>query len=298
MPELPEVESVRRSLLPIVGARVERATVRTRRSLVVPGDPPGGFSRTRAGTKPRPVRRGALLDGAAIERLERHGKQLAIVGDDGRAVLIHLGMTGRVEIRDAARAQTHDHVVWALEGGRRIVFNDARRFGGVWALPDTAALRTRWHALGPDALTISAADLRGRLRRSERPVKAALLDQSVLAGVGNIYADESLFRARIHPARPASSLRADAVGRLAGSIREILRAAVNAGGSTLRDGTYSDASGTAGSFATRHAAYGRAGEPCVRCGAALASAVIAQRTSVWCPRCQRAARLAGSSSSL
>ncbi|MEQ8768929.1 MAG: bifunctional DNA-formamidopyrimidine glycosylase/DNA-(apurinic or apyrimidinic site) lyase [Phycisphaerales bacterium] len=288
MPELPEVESVRRSLLPIVGSRVERATVRTRRSLVVAGDPPGGFSRARSEIKPRPVRRGTLLDGAAIQRLDRHGKQLAIVADDGRSALIHLGMTGRVEIRDSATARTHDHVVWALSDGRRVVFNDARRFGGVWALPDAAALRARWEALGPDALTIDAADLRDRLKRSARPVKAALLDQTVLAGVGNIYADESLHAARVHPARLASSLRADAVDRLAGSIRAILRAAVDAGGSTLRDGTYSDASGAAGSYATRHAAYGRAGEPCRRCGAGLVSDVIAQRTSVWCPRCQRA----------
>ncbi len=290
MPELPEVESVRRSLLPIVGARVERVAVRTRRSLVVPGDPPGGFSRARGDVKPRPVPRGALLDGATIKRLDRHGKQLAIGSGDGRALLIHLGMTGRVEIRDSPRAQTHDHVVWALADGRRVVFNDARRFGGVWALPDTAALHARWNALGPDALTIDASDLRERLRRSARPIKAALLDQAVLAGVGNIYADESLHAARIHPARLASSIRADDAERLAGAIRRILQAAVDAGGSTLRDGTYSDASGAAGSYATRHAAYGRAGEPCTRCDVTLVSDVIAQRTSVWCPRCQRAPR--------
>ncbi|GJM19702.1 MAG: formamidopyrimidine-DNA glycosylase [Phycisphaeraceae bacterium] len=295
MPELPEVESVRQSLEPIVGARVKRVRVRTRRVLVVPGDPVGGFSRSSSGARPKPVRRGALLDGSRIARLERHGKQLAVLSDTGPALGIHLGMTGRVLIvaaDDRTPARAHDHVVWTLDDGRGVVFNDARRFGGVWAYADEAALRERWSALGPDALTIDGPALRARLARTTRAIKGALLDQGVLAGVGNIYADESLHAARIHPELRADRLRPDDAERLAAALRAILGHAVQAGGSTLADGTYTDADGQAGSYATRHAVYGRGGQACRVCGSVLRSGTLAQRTTVWCPRCQRAPRRA------
>jgi len=166
-----------------------------------------------------------------------------------------------------------------------MLFRDPRRFGGIWTAPDFDTLfMHRWRELGPDALTITAQRLRNAVARSNRPIKAALLDQAVLAGVGNIYADEALFRAAIHPARQARSLAQEEITSLARALRSVLRSSIRGGGSTLRD--YADANGKAGRFVARHAVYGRAGETCVQCGELLHSEVIAQRTTVFCESCQ------------
>lgn len=283
MPELPEVETLRRSLEPdLLGRTILRATVRRRDMLVAPGDPPGGFSRSRSEQSPVPLRAGWMLEGMNINALMRRGKQLAIECGQA-AIVIQLGMTGSACVVDAeADAPAHTHVLWRLENGRSLAFSDPRRFGCVRLLPD--GTRALWAALGPDALSVRGSALAARLVRTARPIKAALLDQAVVAGVGNIYADEALFAARIPPALRADRLDAASSRVLAREIRRILRAAIERGGSTIRD--YRDASGNAGGYQLVHKVYGRGGEPCRRCRTALAQSQVAQRTTVWCPRCQ------------
>lgn len=292
MPELPEVESLRRSLAPIVGRRIDRVRVLRRDVVIAPGDPPGGLARARTGAAAaRRVTGAALLAGARVESLDRRGKQLAVMGDDGRAIIIQLGMTGAVvrtaragAARSAGR-EAHTHIEWTLDDGAVLAFIDPRRFGGVRAGLSTSDVHALWDGtLGPDALTIRSVALRAALARTDRPIKSALLDQGVLAGVGNIYADEALYAAGVHPGAPAGALTAERVTRLAASIRAVLRRAIAGGGSTLRD--YRDANGAPGGFTARHAVYGRGGRPCAACGAMLATGVIAQRTTTWCPVCQ------------
>jgi len=221
--------------------------------------------------------------------MERRGKQLALLGEgpDGatRAVVVQLGMSGRLVTAGPGEArQAHTHIEWHLEGGIRLRFIDPRRFGAVSIAPDSASLAARWATLGPDALTVRAPALAGLLSARRTPIKAALLDQRIIAGVGNIYADEALHVAGIHPRRPAGAINTADVSRLANAIRTVLRRAIRAGGSTLRD--YTDGSGAAGKYQSRHAVYGRGGTPCLRCGETLRAEQVAQRKTVWCPVCQ------------
>jgi len=291
MPELPEVETVRRTLeARVLGRRVTRATLRRRDVLVLPGDPAAGFSRAgrASGAPARRARGHDLLSGDVVAAVVRHGKQLAIVGGTGRVVCVHLGMSGGLIWRaPGARLENgaHVHAIWRLDDGSRMVFRDPRRFGGLWAFPSMDELRrARWDALGPDAIGVGARALRDALARTDRPVKAALLDQCVLAGVGNIYADEALFAARVDPRRPGASLTPGECAALARHVRRVLARAVAARGSTLRD--YRDADGLSGGYQLAHSVYGRGGEACPSCGGTLASAAVAQRTTVWCPACQ------------
>lgn len=283
MPELPEVETVRRGLEPIVGCAVSGCQVR-RRDVV--------RDRTHDTPNPRrgPIAPENLGTGRRVHALERRGKQMAIAltdaSGDEHFIVVQLGMSGQVSLIDTPRIASakHVHVVWALDDGRRVCFRDPRRFGGITLLPDRASLGSFWSSLGPDALRIGAGALRDRLARTKRAVKAALLDQSVLAGVGNIYADEALHRAGIDPRTPADALEASRVRDLARCTRSVLNDAVRARGSTLRD--YRDANDKAGQAQLLHRVYGRAGLPCPACSTPIASAQIAQRTTCWCPRCQ------------
>lgn len=278
MPELPEVETVRRSLS-ITLLRRRICGVRVARRDVITGD----------------NRRRDLLDGALVVRLERRGKQLAIIADDGRCLCVHLGMSGQligVGPRRRLPRTDHVHIQWRLrehDGARpagRLIFRDPRRFGGVRTYPSFAALRRqRWAELGPDAATVDNAALGSALRRTTRAVKAALLDQSVVAGLGNIYVDEALHMAGIRPERPADRLTEEEIDRLGEQVRALLGRAIEAGGSTLRD--YVDSAGRSGWFQLQHAVYGRGGEPCRRCERTLTTALIAQRTTVWCKGCQQ-----------
>ncbi len=291
MPELPEVERVRASLEPgLVGRTVVSVAVDRRDVVVGPGDPPAGFSRQRGAGARRPVRLDPawLLRGERVAGVLRRGKQLAIVSD-ARAVVVHLGMTGQLRlITDGGGAGPtpagHVHVRWTLDNGSRVLFRDPRRFGGVWALTSRAELEDRWSELGPDAIGISSTELKAAFTGVRASLKAAMLDQRRLAGLGNIYADEAAFAARLHPARPAGSLTDAELRRLAAAIRQTLARALAAGGSTLRD--YADAEGRPGSAQLRHKVYGRAGRSCRRCRGVLTSATLAQRTTVWCPECQ------------
>jgi formamidopyrimidine-DNA glycosylase len=281
MPELPEVEHLRRTLVPhLVGARVLSANL-VRSDIAqahgVKGTP---LDRT---TKPQ------LLQGRTITSLRRLGKQLAILTDSGATMVVHLGMSGRMLIRPNTKdAPDHTHATWKFQGptgAHALLFVDPRRFGGIWTYPSPDTLyRYRWSALGPDALDIAGDTLAKRLASSNRPIKAALLDQGILAGVGNIYADEALFRTRIHPLTESRTLSPDRVASLAEALRAILGRAVDAGGSTLRD--YVDATGEPGRAQAAHLVYGRGGLPCVTCQTPLETELVAQRTTVWCPRCQ------------
>jgi len=226
--------------------------------------------------------------GERIERLERHGKELAIVSRGGASVCVHLGMSGQLwhcPPGERLRRRDHVHCVWHLGKRGRLVFRDPRRFGGLWcyaSLDDLTA--ARWSRLGPDALRIDARTLRRVLARTRRSIKSTLLDQTVVAGIGNIYADEILFAAGIHPQSVASLLPPDRCRRLASETRRVLTAAVRSGGSTIRD--YVDGNGAAGSYALQHRVYGRAGRPCTDCGQPLCRITEAQRTTVLCPGCQ------------
>ena len=284
MPELPEVEHLRRSLeRDLVGSRVAAVTVL--RSDVIRGRP--GHAGTTTGD---------LLEGATIHGLDRRGKQLAIVADGGRGVIVQLGMSGQLlwSVADRRRESgDHVHVRWQLVDAaglaRCLEFRDPRRFGGLSPFASRSDLDERlWSGLGPDAAIVAAEDLAVRLheraRDSRRALKSMLLDQSVVAGIGNIYADEALFAAGIHPALVARRLNPALAARLAQEIRTTLHTAIEAGGSTLRD--YVDAGGRPGTFQDSHRVYGREGQPCVRCGSTIRSTTLSGRTTSWCPRCQ------------
>ena len=285
---MPEVEHLRRTLVPLlVGRLVSGATLHRRDVAVGPGDPMGGFARQRSPVRPRRLTAAQMLDRARILEIRRRGKLLALVAEDGRALGIHLGMSGQVlwSARGGTLPKDHVHATWRLDDGSRFVFRDPRRFGGLW-VADRCERLPPWTRLGPDALSISPADLADRFMNAKRPIKAALLDQGLVAGVGNIYADEALHRAGIHPLALACALPRARLERLGSCVGALLEAAMRAGGSTLRD--YRAAGGQAGEYQRSHRVYGRRGRACLACGALLASGRIAQRMTVWCPRCQPA----------
>lgn len=283
MPELPEVETVRRGLLPIVGHTIVGCDVR-RRDVV----------RDRTAGSPNPRRGGiepiALGVGCAVIELVRCGKQLGLVVAEPRGhervIVVQLGMSGQVSLVDGARIPDakHVHLVWTMDDGRRVCFRDARRFGGVTLLGSRSELDAFWATLGPDALSITAKPLREPLRASTRSIKAALLDQGVLAGVGNIYADEALHRAHIDPRERCCDLRPDQIVALSKAIRGVLSKAIEARGSTLRD--YRDPSNEPGSAQLLHRVYSRAGLACPGCGHVIEHDRLAQRSTCWCPVCQ------------
>ena len=278
MPELPEVETVARTLARhTLGRRVVRVDV-FRPDVVRRREP-----------RPRSLPHD-LLQGQRLTAVLRHGKQLALVGETSESgcVCVHLGMSGSLCVATPAQPThktDHVHVVWRLDDQTELSFRDPRRFGGVWAFPGVQQLREqRWDRLGPDALRITPMQLYTGLRRTQRALKAALLDQGLLAGLGNIYVDELLYAVRLHPQLPGTHVGKSEARRLVQYMRRILNRAVEAGGSTLRD--YVDATGQRGGYQSRFRAYGRFGEPCNRCGALMDKLVVAGRTTTACPVCQ------------
>lgn len=228
-----------------------------------------------------------LLVGGAVRKVVRHGKQLAIVVDDGRALVVQLGMSGQLLVADAARPD-HRHVEWSLRsagGPRSLVLRDPRRFGGVVPHATEESLLDSWAAtLGPDALDADRAPLEA-LRRGTRHVKAALLDQALVAGIGNIYADEALHAAGISPRRRCNRLTVDEARSLLASVRSVMRRSIARGGTSLRDHVLP--TGRAGDARRLIRAYGRAGLPCLACGTPMRGAAVAGRATAWCTRCQR-----------
>lgn len=270
MPELPEVETTRAGLEPhLSGREVEAVTLR-RPDLRWPI----------AGEVE------SVLPGQRIAGVRRRAKYLLLDTAAGSA-LLHLGMSGSLRVLPAGTPpRPHDHVDLLLDGGRVLRFNDPRRFGCLlWQPP--GEVHPLLQALGPEPL---GPDFDGdwlyRLSRGRRaPVKTFLMDQAVVVGVGNIYAAEALFASGISPLRPAGSVSRERYRRLADAVRAVLGAAIQRGGTTLRDFISPD--GSAGYFVQELAVYGRGGAPCPRCGARLREARIGQRASVWCGRCQR-----------
>ena len=282
MPELPEVETVRRGLAPaLVGRRIKRA--RTRR-------PDLRF--------PFPERFAARLTGRRVDALERRAKYLLARLDDGNVWITHLGMTGRWSILGAKRQPgdfyyaeppdpTHTHVVIETEAGARLEFNDPRRFGYMDLIAEAALEAHPWFArMGPEPLgnEFHMGYLKRAFAGKKTSVKAALLDQRLIAGLGNIYVVEALHRAGITPAKEAGRIGAQRLEKLFHAIRAVLEEAIEAGGSTLSD--YAGVDGAQGGFQHRFRVYDQAGNPCA-CGGTIVRATQGGRSSFWCPRCQR-----------
>ena len=266
MPELPEVETVARSIAPLVGRRIVSAEFRSVRIL-------------RGGN---PDRMAAGLAGRRIAGVKRYGKFLVMPLEGGGYLLIHLGMTGRLLL--GGPAGKHTHVILTLDKGV-LLFDDSRQFGSFQLSEDFPARVAR---LGPEPLDISAADFTAALKRHKTSIKALLLNQTFLRGVGNIYADEALFRAGIHPLTAANRLRAERAKKLHEALQAVLREAIEAGGSSISD--YVDAEGRRGFFQFSHRVYQRTGEACVICGTAIQRVIVTQRSSHFCPKCQRRPR--------
>jgi formamidopyrimidine-DNA glycosylase len=275
MPELPEVETVRRGLaLKISGRKIVRAELR-RADL----------------RRPFPPDLARRLKGAQIGALARRGKYILIELDADGLLLLHLGMSGRITAGDAATPTAlHDHVVLTLDDGTVVRFNDARRFGTLDYMKKGDEKRHPLLAgLGPEPLDpgFDGAWLAARLAGKLTPLKAALLDQRVVAGLGNIYVCEALYRARLSPRRLAGTVGRGRAGRLAEAIRDVLNEAIEAGGSSLRD--YVQADGELGYFQHRWAVYGHEGEPCPGCDCAEGVRRIVQsgRSTFFCAKRQR-----------
>jgi len=261
MPELPEVETVVRSVAAQLAGRKIVSTSFTSR-FVTPG--------SRAKLSQR-------LAGRRIESVTRRGKFILIALDQGN-LTVHLGMTGKLLLE--GESGEHTHGVFTLDDGL-LLYHDPRQFGRIeWS----AGAPPRIAKLGPEPLEISFEEFRARLKRKTR-MKALLLNQTFLAGLGNIYADESLFAAGIHPLTPASKLTDARAKKLYDAIRGILRHAIQLGGSSISD--YVNGRGERGWFQMEHRAYGREGEPCANCGRPIRKILVAQRGTHYCPHCQK-----------
>jgi len=270
MPELPEVQTVVSTLQPRVeGKRLARVDLK-RPDIVRPC----GFDLARA------------LRGRAISAIARRGKRILFTLETGEQWYIHLGMTGRLTVESpAAEIAKHTHFIATLTpGGQELRFRDPRRFGGIFWI-GTEQTESN---LGPEPLGLRPAQLAKRLAQTRRAIKSALLDQNLIAGLGNIYVDESLFLARIHPLAASNELKTEQVARLNRAIKQTLRRAIRHRGSTLRD--YVDANGAGGGFQLKHRVYDRAGEPCRTCRGPIERIVLGGRSTHFCPRCQRRAK--------
>lgn len=274
MPELPEVETIARGLAEqLVGSKIK--AVQELRAGMIEGDREFFFS---------------AVPGAIITSVGRRGKLLLLFlsgTHNPECLAFHLKMSGRLFVYPPGTTpEKHTRVLFDLEDGRRLFFDDARTFGFCRVLNATDKQSwTFWNKLGPEPLDISPKAFIQLFGRSSRVIKAMLLDQTVIAGIGNIYADESLFRAMIRPDAPAAGISDEALLRLHKEIQTVLLESIEQCGSSIRD--YRDAHGNAGAFQNTFKVYGRAGQNCVRCGAPLQSARIAGRTTVFCPKCQR-----------
>ena len=270
MPELPEVETTVRGLEPVLaGERLVR--VEPRRADL---------------RKAIPVDLRQRLTGATVTRLHRRAKYGLIDTDRGDTLVFHLGMSGRWRI-DPDEPLTHDHLLIETAGGRVLALNDPRRFGFLDLWPTaTLGAYPPFAAMGPEPLgpALSGAFLLDALRGRTAPIKAMLLDQRIVAGLGNIYVCEALHVARIAPSRAAGQIALPRLDRLVAAVRTVLLAAIEAGGSTLRD--YARPDGELGYFSKQFLVYGREGEPCA-CGGVVHRRAEAGRSTFWCPRCQR-----------
>ncbi len=290
MPELPEVETTRRRIAPLLVGRCISEVVTTKPSYVFVTPP---------------ARLRTALSGQTVRTLDRQGKYLLLRLGDASTLVVHLGMTGQLfssrarsprllsatarsalapEDQADFRPDAHTHLVLRIEGpGPDVYFRDVRKFGKLLWLPPGKG-HPRLDRLGVDALEIDGPSLHGATRKRRTPIKALLLDQAVLAGVGNIYADEALFLAGIRPGRRAARLTRRETDALAGAIVRVLERSIETGGSSISD--YVAPDGQDGGYQDERRVYARTGEPCLACGAAIVRRVVAQRSSHYCPVCQ------------
>lgn len=268
MPELPEVETTVRGLAQVLdGRRIARVEARRpdlRRAL--------------------PVDLGQRLTGANVTGLRRRAKYGLIDTDRGDTLVFHLGMSGKWRI-DPGEVAKHDHFIIETDEGRRLALNDARRFGSLDLIrTDELESWAPFKALGPEPLEITAEELKRRLSGRSAAIKLLLLDQRIVAGLGNIYVCEALFRAGIHPTRAGGSISLERLKRLVPAIHDVLEEAIAAGGSTLRD--FASPGGELGYFSKSFAVYDREGQVC-RCGGTVKRIVQGGRSTFYCPKCQR-----------
>jgi formamidopyrimidine-DNA glycosylase len=263
LPELPEVETVARSIAPLVGRRIVSAEFTCLR--ILRGGDPDVMAEQISGRK--------------IKSIQRYGKFIVVSLQGGGFLTIHLGMTGRLLL--GGDRGKHTHAVFTLSRGV-LLYDDSRQFG---ALEYSDEFPARVARLGPEPLEIKFEDFAAALKKRNTRMKALLLNQTFIRGVGNIYADEALFRAGVHPLAIASRLRGDRVRRLYDAIIAVLTEAIEAGGSSISD--YVDAEGRSGFFQFHHRVYQRTGEPCITCGTPIKRILVAQRSSHFCPKCQR-----------
>ncbi|MDR1767928.1 MAG: bifunctional DNA-formamidopyrimidine glycosylase/DNA-(apurinic or apyrimidinic site) lyase [Propionibacteriaceae bacterium] len=289
MPELPEVETVRRGLERlVVGRRIERCRVLTAKSFS-PGD-------------------GAVVEGAVVTGARRRAKLLALDLDNGLVLLVHLKMTGQLVVRGReswgaghpsdslvdALPDRSTRVIFDLDDGSRLFFNDQRKFGWMRCLPAADAAELEFvKRLGPEPLDANPwPEFRRRARRHERAVvKAVILDQSVVAGIGNIYADEALWAARVHPSSRVADLSDRKLRAILDAARAVMEESIELGGSTDRN--YVDAEGKRGAYLDFAKVFRREGQACPRCGGAIVKTRVAGRGTHLCPRCQRLRRASG-----
>jgi formamidopyrimidine-DNA glycosylase len=284
LPELPEVETVVRGLqILLPGRRI--AEVRLGKTDFIDDA----------------AKLEEILPGSRISSVRRHGKFIVLLLERSATAqaasqspparfhfIVHLGMTGQLTVVPPLRpSPPHTHVSISLDNDTELRFTDPRRFGRMLVLPEEQSASVLC-PLGTDPLEISLQEFQARLAGKRARIKAVLLDQRVFRGMGNIYTDESLWRACIHPARLASFLKREEVARLYRAMQQVLRAAIRLGGSSISD--YVNAEGQPGEFQIRHRVYQREGKKCSRCGALIRRTIVAGRSSYFCPRCQRAPR--------
>lgn len=271
MPELPEVETTRRGLEPrLVGRRIERAVIRERRL-----------------RRPIPKKLPEWLAGAKIRSIGRRGKYL-LIGCGHGTLIVHLGMSGRLwVVASTTPAGKHDHFDLVLDDGRTLRFKDPRRFGLLLWCGQNPLAHPLLKDIGPEPLTpaFGGEYLHRQTRSRSAAIKLVLMDSRLVAGIGNIYASEALFRAGIRPSTPARRLSRARCDVLAEKVRETLQDAIVAGGSSLRD--YVNSAGEAGFFQDKFNVYDRAGEACFKCATAIKGIRQGQRATYYCPRCQR-----------
>ena len=274
VPELPEVETIRRGLVPrLVGCRINRVVLSNRKLRL-------------------PVPRAKLkrwVQGRQVKSIDRRAKYLLVNMDSGAVLVLHLGMTGRLAFfANGTPRRAHDHLRLLLDSGLELRFNDVRRFGSVQVVaPEDRKSPQVFAGLGAEPLgpDFSTPYLMSRARNRTRPIKNFLMDARVVVGIGNIYANEILFAAGIRPARAVGTLRKAAWDRIVEASRQVLEQAIACGGTTISD--YVNSSGEAGYFQCELKVYGRGGEVCQRCGSKITRVLLSGRASFFCPVCQK-----------
>lgn len=271
MPELPEVETTRRGIEPLVkGKRILKVRVH---------NPSLRW--------PVPVSLSDILSGQRVVNVDRRSKYLLLQMDQG-TLIVHLGMTGHLRmLTAAAERRKHDHVEICFEDGSCLCYNDARRFGAIFWTTDDPLQHARLRSLGPEPLgdDFNPDYLYSRSRDRRVAVKPFLMDAGVVVGVGNIYASEALFRAGIDPRRPAGKVSRRSFGQLVAAVKEVLTEAIAAGGTTIRD--FTDSEGRPGYFRQELRVYGRSEQPCVSCREPIRQVQLGQRSTYFCPKCQK-----------